>query len=256
MVYIMTIIDDVNSGKYNFIILGVVAILFFHIYWNKKLEPMADVGNLDQIKEAVKQVYLADIEAIRNLSNVATQLQAGGLTIPGNLTIKGELNVSGQTTISGITTVGNLISNGTFNLLPKGTVVAWNGTAAPAGWALCDGANGTPDLRGRFILGLHPSGGKHGKVSGDDYNKLGGIGGNQIHQLTQDDLPSHSHSISGDNDRVVVHGRSFKGEDGKDRTIRLHGGYDGPNIMAMPTGGNQPHNIMPPYYVLAYIMKL
>ena len=56
--------------------------------------------------------------------------------------------------------------------------------------------------------------------------------------------------------RVVVHGRSFSGADGKDRTIRLFGGYDGPNIMAMPSGGNQPHNNMPPYYVLAYIMKL
>jgi hypothetical protein len=40
---------------------------------------MANVSN--DIKEAVKQVYLADVEAIRNLSKVATKLQKDGLII-------------------------------------------------------------------------------------------------------------------------------------------------------------------------------
>jgi hypothetical protein len=40
---------------------------------------------VDQIKDAVKQIYLADVEAIRNLSAVATKLQADDLTVPGPL---------------------------------------------------------------------------------------------------------------------------------------------------------------------------
>ena len=46
---------------------------------------------VDQIKDAVKQIYLADVEAIRNLSAVATKLQADGLTIPGQLKVGGKL---------------------------------------------------------------------------------------------------------------------------------------------------------------------
>ena len=41
---------------------------------------------IDDARQAVREVYNADIDAIRNLSAVATKLQAGGLTIPGTLT--------------------------------------------------------------------------------------------------------------------------------------------------------------------------
>lgn len=34
-------------------------------------------------------------------------------------------------------------------------IVIWSGAIVdiPAGWALCDGNNGTPDLRNKFIIG-------------------------------------------------------------------------------------------------------
>jgi microcystin-dependent protein len=37
----------------------------------------------------------------------------------------------------------------------QGIVVMWSGSveSIPAGWALCDGADGRPDLRDRFIIG-------------------------------------------------------------------------------------------------------
>ena len=66
------------------IILGIVVGYIFVLY---KVESMADVGNTDQIKAVVKEIYLADVDAIRNLSEVATKLQAGGLTMPGQLNI-------------------------------------------------------------------------------------------------------------------------------------------------------------------------
>ncbi len=72
------------------IVLGIIVSYIFVLY---KVESMADVGSLDQIKEAVKQVYNADVEAIRNLSNVATQIQASGLTVPAHMNIKGKMNI-------------------------------------------------------------------------------------------------------------------------------------------------------------------
>ena len=53
------------------------------------------------------------------------------------------------------------------HLMPRGTIVVYNGnTSIPYGWAICNGTKGTPDLRGRFILGeggnkrLHSRGGE------------------------------------------------------------------------------------------------
>jgi len=37
--------------------------------------------------------------------------------------------------------------------LPPGLIVPFNGSEIPEGWLVCNGEDGTPDLRGRFILG-------------------------------------------------------------------------------------------------------
>lgn len=53
--------------------------------------------------------------------------------------------------------------------LPVGSIIAWKNTAIPSGWAVCNGANGTPDLRNRFVRGA--------AVDGD----LRGVGGAATH---------------------------------------------------------------------------
>jgi hypothetical protein len=73
------------------IVLGIVIAYVFMLY---RVEKMTDTPNVsDQIKQAVKDIYLADVEAIRNLSEVATKLQAAGLTIPGHTNVKGKMVV-------------------------------------------------------------------------------------------------------------------------------------------------------------------
>ena len=73
------------------IVLGIVVAYVFMLY---RVEKMTDTPNVsDQIKQAVKDIYLADVEAIRNLSEVATKLQAAGLTIPGHTNVKGKMVV-------------------------------------------------------------------------------------------------------------------------------------------------------------------
>ena len=91
----MNIISIINI-IINFIILVVLSVFIFHIYWIKdNKEPMTNVSN--DIKEAVKQVYVADVESIRNLSEVAKTVQADGLTVPAHANIRGRMNIGSNT---------------------------------------------------------------------------------------------------------------------------------------------------------------
>lgn len=43
-----------------------------------------------------------------------------------------------------------------MQLFPQGVIFSWYATSGsvPDGWAVCDGSNGTPDLRDRFQMGV------------------------------------------------------------------------------------------------------
>ena len=71
------------------------------------------------------------------------------------------------------------IEAGLTGAVPAGTIALWSGavSAIPAGWALCDGGSGTPDLRGRFVVG-----------AGGDY-AVGDTGG-----AATEELASYNHT--------------------------------------------------------------
>lgn len=118
--------------------------------------------------------------------------------------------------------------------LPAGVIVMWSGATVPDGWALCDGTNGTPDLRGRFVLGQSAA------------HALGSTGGSEEVALTVEQMPSHSHSYS-----YPSIMRSFQDTSGPySAYVSTKGNTTG------SAGSSQPHPNMPPYYTLAYIMKL
>lgn len=131
--------------------------------------------------------------------------------------------------------------------LPSGLIAIWKGSTStiPDGWVLCDGQNGTPDLRDKFVLG-----------TGNLY-AVGSTGGERTHTLTVSEMPSHNHSSSESSIRIPLNDRSggsgaIFGEkarysaNGIDIDVSVNIGY---------TGGGSAHNNMPPYYVLCYIMK-
>ena len=68
--------------------------------------------------------------------------------------------------------------------VPSGCILMWSGPTStiPNGWHLCDGSNGTPDLRNRFIVG-----------AGSTYG-TGDTGGTNSVQLTLNQIPSRTHS--------------------------------------------------------------
>jgi len=135
--------------------------------------------------------------------------------------------------------------------IPKGGIIAWNGTTPPEGWAICDGNNGRPDLRGKFILGLNLAGASTPDKDENGQQPLtintpGKKGGREKVKLIESEMPKHSHigaMFNSRNEGGWVSGRDA--EAGRRE-----------NVKVSETGGDQPHDNMPPYYVLAYIIKI
>ncbi|MDY3939629.1 MAG: hypothetical protein SOZ27_05065 [Spirochaetia bacterium] len=81
-----------------------------------------------------------------------------------------------------------------YDILPTGTILMYNGKnwqndVTIPGWYMCDGQNGTPDLRERFIAGCSYS------ADRTIPNAPGNFGGDNSFRLKTDHLPAHAHSI-------------------------------------------------------------
>jgi microcystin-dependent protein len=134
-------------------------------------------------------------------------------------------------------------------VIPSGVIVIWSGSAGaiPSGWNLCNGSNGTPDLRDRFVVG-----------AGSTY-AVGNTGG------TKDAIVvSHSHSISdsGHSHDVRIPSRTvgnnatalYSTSDGSTKsTVTSDSANTGISINS--TGDSGTNANLPPYYALCYIQK-
>ena len=182
----------------------------------------------------------------------------------GTLSIDAAQNVAKlYNSTSGTVTFNNLIVTGNFNLLPKGSIIAFNNPTAPAGWAVCDGNNGTPDLRGRFIRSWGGARNAPIKIATEsdwiyntsnraDENKVGQIlnhgfgeyGGTDVRVQHVSEMAKHTHpatKFDGNNTCACGKGKCACGM-GSGTTDAAG------NAWGM--------GIQPPYYVLTYIMKL
>ena len=134
--------------------------------------------------------------------------------------------------------------------VPSGCILMWSGSIAtiPSGWYLCNGSNGTPDLRNRFIVG-----------AGSTYS-VAGTGGtadaivvSHTHTVTD---PGHRHDIpnsnaNGSTDETFVYGEYGTSSIAyTNHTVTATTG-----ISISTTGSSGTNQNLPPYYALAYIMK-
>ena len=143
---------------------------------------------------------------------VGAEVDLGG----GNRQRPVTINVySGAETVPRASIVKYPTSAGTAAGVPSGVIAVWRGSAAtiPAGWVLCNGANGTPDLRSRFIYGA--GGDVNTKSSyGTSWNAVNGhwavgqTGGEEQHIQTIAEMASHGHTAWTDGQGLHSHGAS------------------------------------------------
>jgi hypothetical protein len=176
----------------------------------------------------------------------------------------------GPPTIGGsvIFHAGNL-TQATVNALafPVGVVLMFNGLIGniPAGFQLCDGTNGTQDLRGKFVIG---AGGAYSVgVGGGSASTTTAAGGSHTHviqgtALTIAQLPSHTHLVG------ARGSNASSNSEPKDFIDDYPG--SGSNVESGPTGSGATHThvadasvdhthtvaTLPPYVGLFFIQKV
>src|SRR6056297_1068258 len=186
------------------------------------------------------------------------------------LEVDGNINAEGNITATGnMNTTGKVQENGN-DLLPKGAIIMWSGTSPPDGWALCDGTNG-PDLRGRFIVG-YENRSTIPAHSDNNYKTIESTGGEKNHTLTIDEMPSHNHNGATGGAKAILSLQVEGMGSGTDHGHELDQADDNPtsgytndsDIISQSShthtiasqGGGSAHENRPPYYVLAFIIKL
>ena len=150
--------------------------------------------------------------------------------------------------------------------LPRGIITMWSGSNAsiPAGWALCNGSNGTPDLRNRFIVGSGSSYVTGNKGGANSVTPTGSININGLSvgatTLSAAQMPSHNHtSISHDAGATGWHNSMYRNSSGRTGTgVSTSTGGNGSHSHSMSgsasfTGATTENR--PLYYAIAYIMK-
>jgi len=166
-------------------------------------------------------------------------------------------------------------------VLPAGCIQQYAGSSAPSGWLLCDGSSvsstnylalhavisntfggsaytgasglsfNLPDLRGRFPMGagtgtgLNASGTGAPSGSAQTARARGQWGGEETHQLTLSEMPSHSHNLT-----------TYAASSGASG-YRLYDRYgDATNVISTNTAGSDArHATIPPFVVLNFIIK-
>jgi len=134
-----------------------------------------------------------------------------------------------------------------------GTIILWDNYSIPTGWAVCDGSNGTPDCRNKFIYGC------------DTNTALGTTGGVISHQhdlnaTSTGSQASHSHSTyTGTSSSAYRGNRAHTGNlQGADEN------HTHPITANFSAEGQHTHDVisptssdnLPPHIKLVYIMKI
>lgn len=192
------------------------------------------------------------------------------------------IQTSAGVTLQTVDNIYPILQNaaGSGATIPAGLISMWAGSigSIPLGWYLCDGNNGTPDLRDRFIVGagssyaVNATGGSASVTPTGTI--IGTVGGTS---LTEAQMPKHYHLMLGPNNVSSPQGSGsgvgVYGGGTPDDGTQAYGTYStggdaasGTQTTGTSNADSHDHSFvgtftgasatnLPPYYALAYIMK-
>jgi hypothetical protein len=195
-----------------------------------------------------------------NLSQLANNLTSAGLLDAAD----GLINAvpianggTGATTASGART--NLGVAASAFSVPTGGIIMWSGSIAsiPAGWYICDGTNGTPNLTNRFVVmagGVYAVGASGGSADA--------VVVSHTHTGTTSTIGNHAHGYSfplwGNGESEINSIPSASDQFNPGRTYSSTTDAAGTHQHTFTTNSTGSSGVganLPPYYALAYIMK-
>lgn len=207
-------------------------------------------------------------DAMREMMAQIKQWQSG--LYDESLTIKGDLDIQGGMTLDGEAgTSGQLLMSKGPGETPQwgsvtipdaffpGMIILWSGTTAtiPTGWALCNGTNGTPNLTDRFVVGAgsnygvaQTGGSKDAIVVSHNHSASSGAAGGHSHTYTK-----QSGSVKVDSGGMIgANSYAIGSTTGTTSSVGNHTH----SVSVSTKGSSGTNKNLPPYYALAYIMRL
>lgn len=220
----------------------------------------------------------SDITSLSGLTTALTVLQGG----TGSNTASGaRTNLSAQETlvsgtniktINGTSLLGSGNIDTTTGVIPSGVILLWSGSVAsiPAGWKICDGTSGTPDLRDRFVVGagstyaVAATGGSKDAIVVSHTHTATVTDPGHTHTASVTD-PGHFHNLPGsttsggtNQTQIGVNATSVNATSATATTgisVTNASNTTGVTVGVSTTGSSATNANLPPYYALCYIMK-
>lgn len=129
--------------------------------------------------------------------------------------------------------------------IPTGLIAIWSGATGsiPTGWTLCNGTNGTPDLRNSFIIGAGST-----YAVGQTGGSADAIVVSHTHTITD---PGHLHNTTSSGSGTLINAAA-SGTTGASTSTTATATT---GITNQTTGVSGTNANLPPYYALAFIMK-
>tara|TARA_B110000285_G_scaffold31193_1_gene32176 strand:- start:25897 stop:26868 length:972 start_codon:yes stop_codon:yes gene_type:complete len=224
-----------------------------------------------------------------SLGTMSTQSSSAVAITGGAIATTGALNVTGSLTMDGATgSNGQLLTSGGSSATPTwtslvsfttGMIILWSGSVGtiPSGWALCNGSSGTPDLRNRFVVGAgstyspnNTGGSATATLPAHTHTASTSTTGAHAHSGSTNTVAAHVHSIQSVNTGFgattpgILGGAGNIGSSYNTNAANAHA-----HTVSIPSSGTHNHTVsvasagtsatnanLPPYYALAYIMKL